>query len=511
MLRPGRLLIPATERLFRHIEGDAEWRTAVEAIARRGPVVYVLRNVSAVDYLALEHLTQRMDLPRIGFVNDLPAPFAPQNGTGGLEPAEQLRETVAAGHSAALFVKRAPTRTSTTHRGRSEGATLLESLLALQAAGGEREIMMMPQTFVWGGRSERLGWSLVDTIFGPADFPGELRQAAQFLANRGKCQLRAGEPLSLREFLQRQGSDQPTPALLRQLTYALLRKVERERRTIVGPARKAPDRLREEVVQSPKLQKVIRELAGPGEGRALLTDKARVILKAMQTIPDPETARGFEMVAETVLEHVFAGFDIDREGLERLRKVCCDGAVILLPSHRSHVDYLLISCLLLRNSIQAPAIAAGENLSFFPAGPLLRRGGAFFIRRRVRGDRLYAAVLNAYLRRLVRDGHMIEFFLEGGRSRTGKLLPPKLGLLNMIVAAALSLNSHRIFFQPISIGYERLMEEGAYARELSGQKKQKENAAALLGIRRVLTDRWGRVNVQFGQPFELSELRDAAG
>ncbi len=184
---------------------------------------------------------------------------------------------------------------------------------------------------------------------------------------------------------------------------------------------------------------------------------------------------------------------------------------MLLPSHKSHVDYLLLSCLLYRNSIQLPVIAAGDNLSFFPAGPLLRRGGAFFIRRRVRGDRLYAAVLNAYLRRLVRDGHMIEFFLEGTRSRTGKVLPPKLGLLNMVVTAALALGNHKVYFQPVSIGYERLMEEGAYARELSGQKKQKENAFALLGISRVLTDRWGRVSVQFGEPFEMSELRDAAG
>src|SRR5690606_11334673 len=114
-------------------------------------------------------------------------------------------------------------------------------------------------------------------------------------------------------------------------------------------------------------------------------------------------------------------------------------------------------------------------------------------------------------RRLVRAGWLIAYFLEGGRSRTGKLLPPMLGLLNMVVASALGLVDRRVFFQPVAIGYERLMEEGAFERELSGQQKEKEDAAQLLRLTSVLRQRWGRINIQLGEPIELGELAREIG
>jgi glycerol-3-phosphate O-acyltransferase len=518
MLKSGRLLSRASERLFRHIEVDASWRHAIESAGRRGPVIYVLRNVSVLDYLALEHLTHRFDLPRIGFVNELAPALTPQSTFGANVPAEQLRATVAQGQSAALFLKRPPSRLATAAsggptRGRSEGAELLSALLDLQAQldlrapASSSEIMMMPQTFLWTQRPERRGFSIVDSVFGPAEFPGEMRQAAQFLLNYKNGLLRAGEALSLRDFQTQQGDDGPTDAKVRRLTYALLRKVERERRTIVGPAHKPPDRVREEVLRSPRLQKIIGELAGPGaEPHALLTAKASSMLKAMQTTPDVEAQRSIELLAQQVLDRVYSGVDVDMAGLERLRELHGEGSVVLLPSHKSHVDYIVLSYVLRQNAIQLPVIAAGDNLSFFPAGPLLRRCGAFFIRRRFRGDKLYTAVLDAYVRRLLRDGWMLELFLEGGRSRTGKLIPPMLGLLNMVVSSALGLKGRRVIFQPVAIGYERLMEEGAFAREISGEKKKPEAASELLKLPSVLQERWGRISIQFGEPMTLDEL-----
>jgi len=507
----------ATERLFRHIEIDEAWRDAVQAVAARGPVVYVLRSVSVLDYLALDHLTQRFDLPRIGFVNGLPKAIAPPAPAGIHDPAAWLRHTICSGGSAALFVKRPPDRTDPTGRGRSEGAALLQTLITLQGNDDARQIMMMPQTFVWTERPEQRGFSMVDALFGPAEFPGELRMGAQFLLNYKNCRLRAGDPLSLRHFLEQNSSaeqldNDAQPALVRQLTYALLRKVERERRTIVGPAHKPPDRVREEVLRSPKLQAIFAEMAGPGGGgRAVLMDKARGMLREMQTIPDVETQRNLVVLAEQVLTRVYSGIDVDETGIERLRQLRASGAVVLLPSHKSHGDYILLSYVLRKRGIQIPVIAAGDNLAFFPAGPILRRCGAFFIRRKFRGDRLYTAVVDAYMRRLLRDGWMIEFFLEGGRSRTGKLLTPMLGLLNMVVSSALGLEGKRVYFVPVAIGYERLMEEGVFARELSGEQKRPEDAKELLKIGGVLSDRWGRANLQFGEPIELATLREELG
>src|SRR5262249_5539729 len=147
---------------------------------------------------------------------------------------------------------------------------------------------------------------------------------------------------------------------------------------------------------------------------------------------------------------------------------------------------------------------------FFPLGLVFRRGGAFFIRRSFGGDRLYAAVVDAYIRRLIREGYSIEFFLEGKRSRTGKLLPPKLGLLNMVIEAGLSVPNREVFFVPVSIGYDRIVEGGSYVEELIGGEKQKEDARGLLRTTRVLRGRYGRLNIQFGDIQSLSDLRRGA-
>src|SRR5258706_228590 len=157
--------------------------------------------------------------------------------------------------------------------------------------------------------------------------------------------------------------------------------------------------------------------------------------------------------------------------------------------------------------LRLPRVAAGDDLAFFPLGLVFRREEAFFIRRKFAGDRLYAAVVDAYIRRVIREGYSIEFFLEGGRSRTGKLLPPKLGLLNMVVEAALAVPNKEVFFVPVSIGYERLVEGSAYVRELTGGEKQKENASGLLKTTRVLRGRYGRLNIQFGDILSLRGIR----
>lgn len=487
----------AGDRLFRHLEIEAAWREAAEGAARRGPVVYVMKSASALDYLALDHLTRKLALPPIGFVNGLS--IAPRG--------DDLGRVIERGDSAALFLSPQPAPGPATRRPRRDDGALLETLIALQPRL-ERPIILLPTLFVWTRAPEKRGFSLVDTLFGPVDSPTELRRAGQFLVNYKRCELRAGEPLSLRELSAQPG----TGDLSRRLSYALLRKIERERRTIVGPAQKPPDRLREEVLRGPKLRGVIDELAGPrAEDRARLTEKARQMLREMQTIPDPETQASMAMVAERVLDHVYAGIDVDEEGIERLRKLRGEGSVVLLPSHKSHVDYIVLSYVLRERSIQAPVIAAGDNLSFFPAGPILRRCGAFYIRRSFRGDKLYTAVLDAYVRRLMRDGFLLEFFLEGTRSRTGKPLPPMLGLLNMVVSSALGLPSRRLFFLPVSIGYERSVEESTFARELSGGEKQREDAGQLLRAGGVLADRWGRINIQFGEPIELADLQRGAG
>jgi glycerol-3-phosphate O-acyltransferase len=521
---PTSVMQAVYRRFFENIQIDDEWLGIVREAAQQGPVVYVLRNLSFLDFMALDYITARYGLPRLRFANDLGLwmlePFASTWAEAlvpsrRIAPDERLVEVIEDGGSAALFLKRPPTiLEKATGRGKRrvsfEGDLLIASLFSLQRRL-DRPIMLVPQVFVWSKRPESLEPSALDFVLGPREWPGRLRSAAQFLLNYRNVILRAGEPVNLRQFLA-DNAGEPQDTLIRRGTYALLRKVDRERRAILGPMRKPADRVREEIIRSPKLQHTISQLAGEGRAeRMLLTARAYRMLRQMEAAPDPEAIFALSTVVKTVVNVMYAGIEVDREGLARVREASQKGTLILLPSHKSHIDYLLLSHVLHLNALQLPLIAAGDNLSFFPIGMLLRRGGAFFIRRTFRGDRLYAAVVDAYLRRIIKDGWPIEVFLEGTRSRTGKLLPPKLGLLSMIIDSGLSLAHRDLQFVPVSIGYERLVEEGSYVRELLGGEKKKEDTAALIRASKVLAERYGRLNVQFGEVFSLNQMLEEAG
>jgi len=157
----------------------------------------------------------------------------------------------------------------------------------------------------------------------------------------------------------------------------------------------------------------------------------------------------------------------------------------------------------------APLIAAGENLSFWPIGPVLRRAGAFFIRRTFKGDQLYPALVEAYLRKLLAEGFTTEFFLEGGRSRTGKPLPPRYGLLSMLFDSARKLPATKVCLVPISIGYERIIEERSFVHELGGGEKQSENVGDLIKSSSILRSKWGRLYVQFGAIIDFDEFLES--
>lgn len=524
--QPNPLLSYVYQRFFDHIQVDEAWVSTVREAASRGSVVYVLRNLSFLDFLALDHLTKRFNLPQIRLANDLGLWVLEPMGKGWFEAllpsgkanlTEQLAHAIDSGGSAALFLKRPPTVLELAggraghRRAMSEGDELLRALVCIQR-NRERPILLVPQAFVWTKHPDTRGLGLLDAVLGPREWPGKLRTLLQFVGNYRNAVMRAGEPLDLRAFIEGAASSDSDESLVRRLIYALLRKVERERRAVLGPVKKASDRIREEVIRSPKLQTTIRDLAGEGaRERFILTARAHSMLRQLQAQPEPEVIQGFDIVLDHVVNRIYDGIEVDQPGLERIREAAKSGTLILLPSHKSHVDYLILSYVFHHANLQLPVIAAGENLSFFPLGPIFRRGGAFFIRRSFRGDRLYAAVVDAYIRRLIRDGYAIEFFLEGGRSRTGKLLPPKLGLLNMVVEAALSVPGKEVYFVPVSIGYERLVEGGAYVRELSGGEKQKEDAVGLLKTTRVLRGRYGRLNLQFGSPISIDEACEAAG
>ncbi|MFN7137175.1 MAG: glycerol-3-phosphate 1-O-acyltransferase PlsB, partial [Thermomonas sp.] len=193
--------------------------------------------------------------------------------------------------------------------------------------------------------------------------------------------------------------------------------------------------------------------------------------------------------------------------LDQFKQEAPGHEVVYVPSHRSHMDYLLVSYLLYTHGVVPPHIFAGINLNLPVVGTLLRKGGAFFARRSFKGNALYSAVFREYMAQLVAGGYSIEYFIEGGRSRTGRLLQPKGGSLAMTVRAYLRQPTRPLLFQPVYIGYERLMEGRSYLDELSGKPKEKESIWQLLGgIPKVLRSNYGQVVVNFGERIQLSQV-----
>jgi glycerol-3-phosphate O-acyltransferase len=506
------------QSFFEHIAIDEAWVDAVREADSRGTVVYVLRNLSFIDFFALDHLTKRYHLPQVRFANDLGLWVLEPMGRGWLHAlfsrsessdADDLRRAVTAGESAALFLKRPPTLFEPMARkGRIEGDLFIRTLFEVQRRTS-RPILLVPQVFVWSKHPDEARHTVFDSVLGSREWPGKLRTIAQFMMNYRHVTLRAGEPVSVRAFLEKENAGETNGApsvdgLVRRMTYTLLRRLERERRAVVGPTRKPSDRLREEVIRSPRLQKIISDMAGEGDNeRRILTYRAYAMVREMEAALDMNMIATMDRAVEQLVSQMYSGLEVDEEGLARVRAAAKDGTLVLLPSHKSHVDYVILAYVFYRNYLPLPTVAAGDNLSFFPVGPAFRRAGAFFIRRSFHGDRLYSAVVDAYMRRLIKDGFTLEFFLEGGRSRTGKLLPPKVGLLSLVVDAALAVTGKKVYFVPISIGYERVVEEKEFVREVSGAEKQKEDVRGLVASAGLLRGRYGRISVQFGTVLTL--------
>ena len=510
---PNAILRWLYRRFFAHIRVDENWSRGVREAASDGVVVYVMRSLSFLDFLCLDFLLKKFGLPLVRFVNDLGLWILEPFGKGErrlslrrqIPEAEALERTVGDGFSALLFLRRPPKLGSKARRGRDLDVDLIETLVAKQRVS-DRPILLVPQTFVWSKQPETATPSLLDLLFGPVQWPGRVRVFFQFLLNYRDAKLRSGEPFNLGEFLDKNPelADSEAAAKVR---YALLRRMERDRGVIIGPMKKTTARIQDEILRSPRVRGHIEHYAEEnGIPYSKAEDVARKQLKKLCAKQSLFVVDLMHRFLTWMWSKMYDGVVLDKEGLERVRDAARDASLVLLPSHKSHIDYLVLSDQLYAHAMMPPVIAAGENLSFFPIGPLLRRGGAYFIRRSFHGDSLYPVIVEAYMRKLIAEGFTVEFFLEGGRSRTGKALPPKYGLLSMVVDSATKLRQTKVKLVPISIGYERIIEERSFVHELSGGDKQSENMGGLLKSSSVLRSKWGRLYVQFGDIIDFDEF-----
>ncbi|XP_056872633.1 dihydroxyacetone phosphate acyltransferase [Takifugu flavidus] len=263
------------------------------------------------------------------------------------------------------------------------------------------------------------------------------------------------------------------------------------------------------VMESQFLRYVVKEIATEtGVTVKEVREDARIILEEMSQNLQLGFIRLMAYTLSKVFKRLFSNIFVNIEGLNMLQQAVQENPVILMPNHRSYMDFLAISYILFSYDIPVPVIAAGiPLLGMKIVGEILRRSGAFFIRRSIGSDKLYWAVLSEYIKTIVRKGFApVEFYVEGLRSRTLKSLVPRLGMMHMVLEPFFKGEVFDITLVPISISYDRVLEESLLAHELLGIPKPKESTTGLLKASKVLQEDYGSMHVTFGRPLSVRRL-----
>lgn len=385
----------------------------------------------------------------------------------------------------------------------------IRALIVAQRAT-DKPIMLAPHILVDREQSGAAHQTVIDRMFGDRRRPGGLRHLAMLLTLRHGT-LRMADPINLKTFLQ-EHAETDERILARKVRYELHRRMSEEERVVAGPRLTEYETTARHVLRDSVVRTTIADVAAKtGQTDPVLEEKAQDDLRSIAARYNVRFIKTLDHVLHWIFNRIYDGIAVDEAGLSRVIETSRRGPVVFCPSHRSHVDYLVLSYVLWRHGITPPHIAAGANLSFFPLGNIFRNCGAFFLRRTFRDDPIYQAVFSAYLMELIKTGTSLEFFPEGTRSRSGKLLLPKFGMLAMLAEAWRRDARDDIQFVPVSIDYERIIESHSYERELRGAEKKAEDIGGLLRTTSVLRSRYGRVQLQFGDPISLAALAAQKG
>ena len=378
----------------------------------------------------------------------------------------------------------------------------------------ERPVYIVPQLMFFSKSPTPAIPRLRDLLLGSEQRPRLVRRLLTMFRNPGRVFVEVSQPLALTEFLKQSEIQRQSPEYQAlQLRRQLLRQHNRHRQSITGPVLKSHEEIKESILANERLRQFMTQHA---ESRK---EPLHAVRREADNYLDEIAAKYSYSFVNLIsgpvgwlLNTMFDGTVVDKEGLQRLKTMSQRGPLILIPCHKSHVDYLILSYILFRHNMPAPHVAAGKNLSFWPMGPFFRAGGAFFLRRTFRGAVLYSKVFSEYIHKLLEEGFNIELFIEGGRSRSGKVLIPKLGFLTILLNAFRNGACDDMIFVPVFIGYDQVLEESAYLQEIEGGKKEPESLGQVLRARRFLRRRYGKIYINFHDPISLKDvLQDWGG
>lgn len=513
-------------RLYRHIlhrwvasvRVDETHLEAVQKASETGTLVYVTLNLGQLEYIIFNDLFVEKKLPLAHFNNAL--------RSRRWLPIKNIWESYLARAQGLKARKKFPDpmENGFLEKTLAKGNAILYSLEEWnpeEISFGDRQffsfllslrekstgpIVLVPVQLIWDKRPRKEKASLFEALFGENERPGRWRKLALFLRHyKKRAVIQMGEPIALETFFTQESASQ-------KLYQKIAQSFRVERRTLTGPVIHPKEWFLEKIFEEEDLGRILYEVAKeknkPIESVKHLARKyAKEIVADLRYSHIEFTAA----ILTRVFQHLFEGIVLSAEGIKTLKKTLARGPVVLVPNHRSHLDYLLLGFLCYDNDIVSPYVAAGLNMAFFPMGGFFRRCGAFFLRRSFDGNALYKKIFQTYLKILVREGYLQEFFIEGGRSRTGKLRSPKLGMLSMYSDCMAEGASGDLFFLPVSITYDKVLEQKTYLKEAQGKPKQSERALDILKLTKYLKGRYGKIYVHFGDPVSWQETATEVG
>ncbi|WP_285422385.1 glycerol-3-phosphate 1-O-acyltransferase PlsB [Pseudomonas sp. efr-133-TYG-103a] len=448
---------------------------------RSRPVFYALQNPSLSDLAVLDRECRKAGLPRpvlsvvVGNLSELAAFFylTPEPDWLGRQDKRGAPPT-------------------------------LERLVGAVSQNAAEDAQIIPVSVFWGQSPDKEDspWKL---LFADSwAVTGRLRKFITILILGRKTRVQFSAPIHLRELVDENKGYERTVRMAQRLLRVHFRNLKT---AVIGPDLSHRRNLVKGLVADPLVrQAILDEAAREKIPEAKAREKALHYGNEIASDYTYTAIRFLEVVLSWFWNKIYDGIKVSH--LEGVQNVAQGNEIIYVPCHRSHIDYLLLSYLLFRNGLTPPHIAAGINLNMPVIGSLLRRGGAFFMRRTFKGNPLYTAVFNEYLHTLFTKGFPVEYFVEGGRSRTGRMLQPKTGMLAITLRSFLRNSRMPIVFVPVYIGYERVLEGRTYLGELRGAAKKKESIFDIFKVIGALKQRFGQVSVNFGEPIRLTDFLD---
>lgn len=379
---------------------------------------------------------------------------------------------------------------------------LLNRLIEQLRAESDKEIKIVPVSIFWGRHPGRQNTSVIRAFFSDAESLNPLRKLFIIMVQGRDLLVNIGKEISLQDFVKEEVTSEQ---LARKLNRVLRVHFRSQRIAALGPQLYRRQQVIDFILRSQNVVEVIElEARKKGVATSRIANLARKNLETITSDISPHFILLFYIFLNKLFRRIFTKIEVSKR-FTKLAEVAKTQELVYLPCHRSHIDYLLLSFVLYREGLMVPHFASGDNMNFWLIGTLLRKSGAFFLRRKFRGNRLYTTLFSEYMHYLVSKGYPLCFFLEGGRSRTGFLLEPKTGLLAMIANSYRRDDYRKIALVPVHITYDKTVEAESYVAETQGVEKKSESMFDIIAARKLLKTSLGKAYITFGQPLAIGD------